>query len=76
MARLKLRRASPLRFTSDGRAWLAWRWRVDQLVENADLTSRTGDDSPARVCVFFDFDASKLPFGERAVAVRERRLDR
>ena len=50
----------------DGPAWLAWRWRVDQLVENADLTSRAGDDSPARVCVFFDFDASKLPFGERA----------
>ncbi|MDB5819189.1 MAG: hypothetical protein JWQ11_2829 [Rhizobacter sp.] len=50
----------------EGHAWLAWRWRVEQLVENADLTSRSGDDSPARVCVFFDYDAGKLPFGERA----------
>ncbi|MDB6000559.1 MAG: hypothetical protein JWP52_2258 [Rhizobacter sp.] len=46
-------------------AWVNWKWRVDQLVENADLTSRSGDDSAARLCVFFDYDASKLPFGER-----------
>lgn len=45
---------------------LAWRWRVDQLVDAADLKTRGGDDSAAKLCVFFAFDASKLPFGERA----------
>ncbi len=47
------------------RATLAWRWRVDKLVDNADLKVRAGDDSPAKLCVFFAFDAGKLPLGER-----------
>lgn len=45
---------------------LAWRWRVDKLIEGADLKSRAGEDSAAKVCVSFAFDGSKLPFGERA----------
>ena len=47
-------------------ASLAWRWRVDKLVENADIKIRAGDDSAAKLCVFFAFDAAKLSFGERA----------
>ena len=45
---------------------LNWRWRVDQLVENADLRTRAGDDGAAKLCVFFDFPAERLPFIERA----------
>ena len=48
-----------------GRAVLAWRWRVDKLVEDADLRVRSGDDAAAKVCVLFAFDASKLSLGER-----------
>ena len=44
---------------------LAWRWRVDHLVDGADLTVRSGEDSPAKLCVFFGFDGAKLSFGER-----------
>jgi hypothetical protein len=44
---------------------VAWRWRVDQLVDGADIKSRSGDDSPAKLCLSFAFDASKLSFGER-----------
>ena len=44
---------------------LSWRWRVDQLTDAADLTTRAGDDSPAKICVFFAFDASQLSLGER-----------
>ena len=44
---------------------LAWRWRVDKLVENADIKTRSGDDAAAKLCVFFGFDAAKLSFGER-----------
>ena len=44
---------------------LGWRWRVDQFVEGADLRTRAGDDGAAKLCVFFDFPAERLPFGER-----------
>ena len=44
---------------------LSWRWRVDQLVEGADLRTRSGDDGAAKLCVFFDFPADRLPFIER-----------
>ena len=44
---------------------LAWRWRVDRLIPEADLRTHAGDDSPARICVFFAFDAARLSLGER-----------
>ena len=47
------------------KAALAWRWRVDKLVEDADLKTRSGDDAAAKLCVFFAFDAAKLSLGER-----------
>ena len=45
---------------------LAWRWRVDRLMSDADLRLRAADDSALKVCLFFGFDAARLPFGERA----------
>jgi len=45
---------------------LAWRWRVDQFVEGADLRTRAGDDGAAKLCVSFNFPVSKLPFAERS----------
>ena len=50
---------------SSERSTVAWRWRVDKLIDEADLKTRAGDDSPAKLCVFFAFDAAKLPLGER-----------
>ncbi len=47
------------------RSSLSWRWRVDTLVEGADIKTRGGDDSPAKLCVFFAFDKARLPLGER-----------
>jgi Protein of unknown function (DUF3047) len=44
---------------------LAWRWRVDQPVDGADLRRRAGDDAPIKVCAFFALPASNLPFMER-----------
>jgi len=46
-------------------ATLAWRWRVDAFVQDADLRTRAGDDGAAKVCVFFDFPTDKLPVSER-----------
>jgi len=47
------------------KAALAWRWRVDKLIEGADLKVRSGEDSAAKLCVFFAFDSAKLSFSER-----------
>lgn len=47
------------------RSVLSWRWRVDKLLEDADIRTRAGDDSAAKLCVFFGFDGAKLSFGER-----------
>jgi hypothetical protein len=44
---------------------LAWRWRVEQPIEQADLTRKDGDDVPARVCVLFDLPLERLRFADR-----------
>jgi hypothetical protein len=44
---------------------LGWKWRVDTLVADADLKTKSGDDAAAKLCIFFAFDGSKLSFGER-----------
>jgi hypothetical protein len=46
-------------------AHLAWQWRVEQLVEGADLRVKSGDDTTLKVCVFFDLSMDKIPFGDR-----------
>lgn len=56
----------PVHVQPNGHNMLAWRWRVDRLVDEADLKARSGDDAAAKVCVFFAFEAAKLSFGERA----------
>jgi Protein of unknown function (DUF3047) len=57
--------AYALHATAGEHAMLGWRWRVDKLVENADIKVRSGDDAAAKMCVFFAFDAAKLSLGER-----------
>jgi hypothetical protein len=52
---------------------LAWRWRVDEFVQDADLRTRAGDDGAAKLCVFFDFPVDKLPVGERTKLALARR---
>ena len=54
-----------VRVASPEHTTVAWRWRVDKLIDEADLKVRAGEDSAAKLCVFFGFDAAKLPFGER-----------
>jgi hypothetical protein len=45
--------------------WLRWRWKIENLVAGADLSSKQGDDFPARLYVMFDYPLEKLPFFER-----------
>ena len=44
---------------------LAWQWRVDQLLADANLREKNGDDTALRVCVFFDLPIERVPFFER-----------
>jgi hypothetical protein len=44
---------------------LAWQWRVDDLIEEADLRTKAGDDTALKVCVFFDLPLQRIPFIER-----------
>lgn len=46
-------------------ARLSWSWRVDRPLARTDLRSKAGDDSAAKVCVFFDLPLAAIPFGER-----------
>jgi hypothetical protein len=41
---------------------LSWRWKVDRVVEKADMTQKAGDDYAARVYVFFDLPLEELSF--------------
>jgi hypothetical protein len=46
-------------------ARLQWRWRVDQSNPGVDLGRKAGDDSPAKVCLSFDWPLQRVPFFER-----------
>ena len=48
---------------------LRWRWRVDTLSSATDITRKSGDDVPARICVLFDLPLDRLAFGDR-IALR------
>ena len=48
---------------------LSWRWKVDRVLEKADLARKDGDDFAARVYVSFAPPPESLPF---AVRVRIR----
>lgn len=44
---------------------IEWRWRVDNVLERADIRSREGDDYPARLYVTFAHDESSITFTDR-----------
>ena len=52
---------------------LAWSWRVDRLIEGADLRSKKGDDVALKVCVLFDLSLDRVPFVERQLLRLARR---
>jgi hypothetical protein len=45
---------------------LGWRWKVDRVLDNADMGRKDGDDYAARVYVTFDVPEATLPFADRA----------
>jgi hypothetical protein len=55
--------ASPAQFPL-----LSWRWKVDRVVERANLAEKSGDDFAARVYVFYDVPVETLSVGARIKA--------
>jgi len=60
----------------DPQAWpvLEWRWRIDRMLEGADVADRRADDSPVRVVLAFEGDVSTLPVREQMFFERVRLL--
>jgi Protein of unknown function (DUF3047) len=45
---------------------LSWRWKVNRVIDKADMEEKSGDDFAARVYVFFDVPLASLSFTERS----------
>ena len=45
---------------------LEWRWKVDRVLERADMEHKLGDDYAGRVYVFFDVPLDSLSFMDRS----------
>ncbi len=55
----------PVPSEAQGNKVLQWRWKVDRLMDSADMGERSNDDHPARVYVFFDVPLESLSAGDR-----------
>jgi hypothetical protein len=47
---------------------LQWRWKISNVIAEADNSSGSKEDAPARIVLGFDGDKSKLGFKDRAAA--------
>jgi hypothetical protein len=44
---------------------LSWSWRLDRVIDGADLQRKSGDDAALKVCVLTDAPLAGIPFVER-----------
>lgn len=44
---------------------IEWRWKINEVLAEGDMTTKKGDDYPVRIYITFDYDKSDLPFGDR-----------
>lgn len=44
---------------------ISWRWQVENVIEKADATKKSGDDYPARIYVAFRYDPSNASLWEK-----------
>lgn len=56
----------PVRVNLQAFPLLRWRWKIAAPLQNADMTTKSGDDYAARIYVLFDYPSEKLPFSVRA----------
>jgi len=44
---------------------IEWKWKIDGVLEEGDMTEKDGDDYPARIYITYEYDRKDLPLGER-----------
>ncbi len=49
----------------EAQSGLRWRWRIDRVVEQSNISTKAGDDFAARLYVFFDYPMERLSLLER-----------
>ena len=42
-----------------------WRWKIENILEKGDVTTKSGDDYPARLYITFAYDSAKVGFFEK-----------
>ena len=42
-----------------------WRWKVENVLKNSDVTRKEGDDYPARLYITFEYDADKVGLSKK-----------
>lgn len=47
-------------------AYIAWRWKVDSVYKKGDVSTKSGDDYPARIYITFAYDPERVGFFEKA----------
>ena len=57
--------ALPFSVDADAIPQLTWRWKVNRVLDKADMEEKSADDFSARVYVFFDVPLASLSFTER-----------
>ncbi len=45
---------------------IEWRWKVENVLQKGDVTTKEGDDYPARLYITFAYDESKIDFFDQA----------
>ncbi len=53
---------------------LEWRWKVAEIIEDADISKKERNDAPARVYVAFSYDINKVGFFERLKYAAAKRI--
>ena len=56
----------PLHLDPASHPLIAWRWKTSNTLRKSELGRKSGDDFPARVYVFFDYDIGKLSLLQQA----------
>jgi hypothetical protein len=53
---------------------LRWRWKVENVLEAADVRSKSGDDYPARIYITFEYDPDSVGLWEKARYLAARQI--
>jgi hypothetical protein len=65
---------APIRFDIKAAPILQWRWKIAQLIEDADNAVASREDSPVRIILNFDGDRSQMSLADRTSSALAKRV--